>query len=547
MPLKMDANLHPLVALQGVDVDIAGTRVLRGIDWMLEAGTSWGIVGPNGSGKSTLLALVAGHVWPAPGRGRRRYDFGDGVQTDAVEARRRIALVGAELQNRYTGYGWRFTAEAVVLSGIFRTDIPRRRATGAEAARARSLLQEAGLAHVAARPFLELSRGEQRRVLIARARAFAPQVLLLDEPAAGLDGAARAALDASITRSALATTLVCAAHEIGDLPSAVTRVLHLDGGCIARRGRRVAGGGGRGIAAEAAPTSSGGAVAAEAAPTASGDAVVGEAGAIAGTGAAVGEAGVVTGGALVEVEHADVWLGGRRILADVCWRLAPGEHWLVTGENGAGKSAFLRLLHGQLRPARGGTVRWPALGNARNVWRLRRQIGYISAELQAEYRYAASVRECVASGFDSSFGLTRPLTADEQSRVAALLERFALTPLASRPPAALSYGQMHSVLLARTLVNRPRVLLLDEPWEGLDAATCALVRAQLSHAIADGAQLVLASHVGAMGVSVTHEATIAAGRLEMRAARALNDGDEYALLPENSASAPRRERGCRPR
>jgi molybdate transport system ATP-binding protein len=230
--------------------------------------------------------------------------------------------------------------------------------------------------------------------------------------------------------------------------------------------------------------------------------------------------------ALVEIDHADVWLGGRRILEDVCWRLEAGEHWLIKGRNGAGKSTFLKLLHGQLRPARGGTLRWPALGDPRNVWRLRRQIGYVSAELQAEYRYAATVRECIASGLDSSIGLTRGLTVAEEDATRELLGRFALEALAARPLTTLSYGQMHRVLLARTLVNRPRLLLLDEPWQGLDVATRALVRRELEASMMNGLQVVCVSHTGTTDLDYTNVAEIAGGRIKARAITRADAGGE---------------------
>ena len=116
----------PLVTLDHVDVDLAGSPVLRDVTWQLLRGEHWGIVGANGSGKSTLLGLIAGTIWPAPGRGMRRYDFGAGTETDAVRARSEIVLVGHELQDRYARMAWNFTALDVVLSGIYRTDIPRR-------------------------------------------------------------------------------------------------------------------------------------------------------------------------------------------------------------------------------------------------------------------------------------------------------------------------------------------------------------------------------------------------------------------------------------
>src|SRR5690606_9848501 len=102
----------------------------------------------------------------------------------------------------------------------------------------------------------------------------------------------------------------------------------------------------------------------------------------------------------------------------------------------------------------------------RSVWTLRRKIAWVSPELQAGYRYRSTVHDCVASGFDSSLGLVRALQPEERERVQVLLDRFDLSEFAERKLTELSYGQFRRVLLARALVHRPRVLLLDEPWEG---------------------------------------------------------------------------------
>ena len=144
----------PLVSLEHVDVDIMGSAVLRAIDWRLVRGEHWGVVGANGSGKTTLLGLIAGSVWPAPGRGVRRYDFGAGSESDAVRARSEIVLVGHELQDRYARLQWNFTALDVVLSGIYRTDVPRRRPSADEQRRARAVLERIGVAALADRRFL---------------------------------------------------------------------------------------------------------------------------------------------------------------------------------------------------------------------------------------------------------------------------------------------------------------------------------------------------------------------------------------------------------
>lgn len=475
----------PLVRFDRVDVDIAGAAVLRAIDWHLERGQHWGVVGDNGSGKTSFLGLIAGTLWPVPGRGTRVYDFGTGPQQDAVEARRRIVLVGHELQDRYARWNWNFSALDVVLSGVYRTDVPRRRPRAPERHRALAVMRALDIAPLAARPFLQLSRGEQRRVLIARGVAFEPDVLLLDEPASGLDRTARAELARMIDRIGAERTLVCTAHAAADLPRTTTHVLRLTNGRIAGAQAADFDYAARARAADAPRL-------ARAAPA---------------------DDTSRSAPAVVIVEHADVWLGGRQVLFDIHWTMQPREHWLVTGGNGAGKSSFLRLLHAQLRPAVGGAIRWPGLADPADVWTLRKSVAWVSAELQAAYRYPSTVRTCIASGFRSSFGLAHSPTPAETARVEELLAEFELRELAERKLATLSYGQARRALIARALTNRPRVLLLDEPWEGLDGANAARLNEALRAAIGAGTQLVCASHLALYRELFTHELVLKNGRI----------------------------------
>jgi molybdate transport system ATP-binding protein len=492
-------NPAPLVLLDRVDVDIAGAPVLRDVTWRLERGERWGIVGANGSGKTTFLGLIAGTVWPAPERGERRYDFGRGAEHDAVSARREVVGASHEIQDRYARLGWNFTALDVVLSGIYRTDVPRRHPDARERKLALATMGELGVALLAPRRFLELSRGEQRRVLIARGVAFAPSVLLLDEPASGLDRGARTELGALLERVPESVALVCAAHVEADLPASIDRIVRLEHGRIVASGMR-----------SDAPRSayerrarheaSAGTV-----PEAARDAVHPR---VRNRDSSPDRDRTSP---LVELENANVWLGPRRVIRDLDWRIEQGQQWLVTGANGSGKSTLLRMLHGQLRPAMGGAIRWPALGNPRSVWTLRRQVAWVSPELQAAYRYPTTVRECVASGFDSSFGLTRAPTPRENERVDELLAEFALDALAARPLTTLSYGQARRALVARALANRPRLLLLDEPWEGLDQAASAALSRALAATVAHGTQLVCASHLTAHRELFTHEIVLEPG------------------------------------
>jgi molybdate transport system ATP-binding protein len=199
--------------------------VLSRVDFTLRRGERVAVVGPNGAGKSTFLRLLAGDEQPATGA-IDRLDLGP--RADAFELRGRIGLVSPELQARH-----RFdaTGENVVLSGFEGTiGLAEAPSDDRRAAAARTLAR-LGIAGLASRHLLALSYGELRKLLLARALAPAPEVLLLDEPLAGLDPGARAwMLDAIEEACAGGAALVAVTHHEDELPRGVERRLALEGG-----------------------------------------------------------------------------------------------------------------------------------------------------------------------------------------------------------------------------------------------------------------------------------------------------------------------------
>jgi iron complex transport system ATP-binding protein len=217
------------VELAGVTVRRAGRTILGPLDWCVEDGQRWIVLGPNGSGKTTLLQVVSMYLWPTGGTvevlGSR---FG---RVDAREHRRRIGYAGSALE---AAMDEDLTPNQLVLSARHAALAPYWHEFRPEDRdRAAGLVDRLGIGHVADHPFRTLSSGERRRVSLARALMPVPELLLLDEPAAGLDLGARETLIrdlASLAGEATLRGIVLVSHHVEEIPPGFGHVLLLDDG-----------------------------------------------------------------------------------------------------------------------------------------------------------------------------------------------------------------------------------------------------------------------------------------------------------------------------
>ena len=196
---------------------------------------------------------------------------------------------------------------------------------------------------------------------------------------------------------------------------------------------------------------------------------------------------------LFRLSGVTVLVDGRAVLDRVSWRVRRGEAWAVTGPNGAGKSTLLRLLAGEEQPARG-TIHRLDLGPRADAAQLRIRLGQVSPELQARHRFDASGADLVLSGFEGTIGLAGAPSAGQRRQAAAALAGLGLARLARRRILTCSYGELRLLLLARALAPAPDVLLLDEPFAGLDPRARAILGAAVERAVRAGVGLVLVTH-----------------------------------------------------
>jgi molybdate transport system ATP-binding protein len=482
------------ISLHAVSVRRGGTWALRDISWRLRPGERWALLGDNGAGKTQLLKLLSGDVWPTPagsaapgsdgGHGDGRHYRVGRQPVELIDAKGRVAYVGAELQDKYARYGWNLSVRDLVATGLHRTDLLLLPVTPQQGKRVTAALRLCGLLRHAPRKFLSLSYGQKRLALMARALVQDPDWLLLDEFYNGLDADYRRRIDTVLdTAVRRGQSWVATAHRAGDVPRGTRRILELAQGRVhavkrirpsdlARLAVR-AGESPRHLVDVGKPPR---------APNASSPRAPW----------------------LLKLSQVDLYVDYRLVLRDLDWQLRRGEHWAVYGANGAGKSSFLKLLYGDLSPSLGGQIERAGFPKGTPIAEWKRSIGYVSPELQSDYAVNVSVFELVASGRYASIGLVDEATAADRRVAAQWLRFFGLLSVAKRRPRQLSYGQLRRALIARALAADARILLLDEPLTGLDPAQRAIMKRLLQRLMKQLTLIIAVHHTEDLPRGMTH-------------------------------------------
>jgi iron complex transport system ATP-binding protein len=226
-----DAAQGEVVHLRGVGVRRGDAVLLQDVFWRVRAGQRWAVIGANGAGKTTLLQVVAGVALPTDGSATL---LGEAVdEADLDELQTRIGWASAAVADRLAGH----TRVLDVVMTAAHASLSR----GAEVyeeydeTRARDLLNQLGCRALVDRAFATLSEGERKRVQIARSLMTDPELLLLDEPAAGLDLGAREALLRRLSRLARdpkAPALIMVTHHVEEIPIGFTHALLLKAGRV---------------------------------------------------------------------------------------------------------------------------------------------------------------------------------------------------------------------------------------------------------------------------------------------------------------------------
>ena len=437
--------VETVVRLTGATLRIRDRLFLPDTTWQIDRGQHWAVLGPNGAGKTTLVnaltcevPVVRGTISFSQKLKAGYVSFEDDQRLIAREERR-------DASREFSGNLYDVTTVFEVLLESCGT--PGRSAIDVE--RVAAGLQ---IEHLLERDIRVVSTGEMRKVQIAGVLINSPDILILDEPFDGLDRSSRNNLAPVIDDLMDETrTVILVTHRQREILPRISHVLAVRDGNVLFQGRR-----------EEILTPSKMETLYPPAPTAPFS--------LPAANNTLPKVDATRSEVLVSMDDVTVKYDNTIILDGLNWTMKSGENWVILGPNGCGKTTLLNLVTGDNPQAYANKIYLfgKRRGSGESIWDIKSRTGIVSSEFHIRYRKPITAFEAVLSGFFDSVGLYRNASIEQKENAGHWLEVLGIADKSDRIFNHLSYGEQRMLLLARSLVKMPQILILDEPYQGLD-------------------------------------------------------------------------------
>lgn len=408
------------------------------------------VIGPNGAGKTTLARII-----------ERGWNF---ATNRITSPRGRITVRYVEFSDIHSLAGFKAGYYQQRFESGMNIEVPTVRSVigdRLDEPRWRELAEAMQLRGYEQKPMNALSSGELRKLLVIHQLTDAPDLLILDNPYIGLDPAARAELDSALEAVTAQgrTSVMLLLANVNEIPLFAASVIPMRDMTILPAVTAAD--------AESLHSLFDYRLDPRAMPPYEPDPSLAP----------------PAGSPVVELRGCSVAYGPVTIIDRISWQVNMGEHWILSGPNGAGKSTLLGLIHADHPQgyANDMSLFGRKRGSGESIWDIKKRIGYVSPEMHLYFNGGHSLGlHVVAQGLNDTVGQYKKLRPEQLALAARWLDYFGVSHLAERPFRTLSGGEQRLLLLARTLIKNPPLLILDEPLHGLDEARKRAVRDTVS-------------------------------------------------------------------
>ncbi|WP_317124675.1 ATP-binding cassette domain-containing protein [Pelobium manganitolerans] len=438
--------------------------VFSNLNWIVKKGENWALGGVSGSGKTALAKAIIGDLDVA-GSVETNFDLTSSLRPETLYVESWYQFKNVEgVANFY--YQQRYTSQQAKETLTVNAELAHfGKEKSLNLSDTKSLINALGFAELSNSQLIELSSGEHKKLQLVKALWLQPQLLIIDQPYTGLDAASRKNLNRLLDNAAeKGTTLILISND-EELPSCVNRYAAIANGKLK--------------ILDSAPSSD-----------------FAEADLQRELPKFLKQAPVYQSEQIAKMVNVNISYGNKKVLKNINWEVKAGEKWLLQGHNGSGKSTLLSLINGDHPQSYANELYLfgKKRGSGESIWDIKQHIGLISPEFHWYFDSNATVWESVASGLYDSVGLFARLPYSKAKQVDETVEYFGLTDCKNERLANLPLGKQRLVLLARTVIKNPELLILDEPCQGLDKAQTEYFNHLVSELSQHGMTIIYVGH-----------------------------------------------------
>ena len=428
-----------IIQISNLNFQYGNQVVLKDFDWEIYSGECWMLGGLSGSGKTTLAKIISGEIKNFEGKVEVSFDENSKLPKKVLYVSNWFQFSNLEgdrnfyYQQRYNQFAKNDTLTVFAELNHFGKE------ENLDFKLLESYLKPFGFENFKNQQLIELSSGEHKKLQLLKALWLKPQVLIIDQPYTGLDVKSRQFLNQSFDDLIQENVTLILINNDDEFPESVQYFVEIENGKLVHQNSPKDFSKGEERTPKSLPfflqNNNGN-----------------------------------RRENLIKLEKINISYGEKQVLKNIDWEVNSGEQWLLQGHNGSGKSTLLSLLNGDHPQAYANEIYLfgRKRGSGESIWDIKEKIGMISPELHWYFDMNANVGQTIASGFFDSMSLYQKLSFDQQQQLEQILYFFDLKDDKNKKLSTLPLGKQRLALLARTLIKKPKLLILDEPCQGMD-------------------------------------------------------------------------------